>query len=223
MAMAQEPTSAEYDGMPKSAIATGLIDYILPPEEMPVRLVKYASDRHFKRDSRVSTRAEQSRESMEEIFHLLESKTGHSFSSYKKSTIGRRIERRMNAHNIKSLSSYLHFIQRNPAEVHTLFKELLIGVTHFFRDPDAFKNLNRVLRATLRNRPKDSTLRIWVPGCSTGEEAYSLAILLHEIMNSLKKYFPVQIFATDIDGEAINSARAGVYPAGLADDLTAGR
>jgi two-component system, chemotaxis family, CheB/CheR fusion protein len=223
MAMAQEPTSAEYDGMPKSAIATGLVDYILPPEEMPARLVKYASDRHLKRDFRVSTRAEKPRESMEEICHLLESKTGHSFASYKKSTIGRRIERRMNVHNIKSLSSYRQFIQRNPAEVHTLFRELLIGVTHFFRDPDAFKKLNRVLTATLRNRPKGSTLRIWVPGCSTGEEAYSLAILLHEITNSLKKYFPVQIFATDIDGEAINLARAGVYPAGVADELTAGR
>ena len=160
---------------------------------------------------------------MEELFHLLESQTGHGFSSYKKSTIGRRVERRMAAHNLKSLSSYLRFIQRNPAEIHTLFKELLIGVTHFFRDPEAFKSLSQVLSATLRKRPKDSTLRIWAPGCSTGEEPYSLAILLYECMSRLKKHFPVQIFATDIDSQAINLARAGVYSASVVAELTAAR
>jgi two-component system, chemotaxis family, CheB/CheR fusion protein len=223
MAMAQATASAEYDGMPRSAIATGLVDYILPAEKMPARLVKYVNHLHLKGDPRAVTRTEQPPEPMEELFHLLESQTGHGFSSYKKSTIGRRVERRMGAHNIKSLSSYLRFIQRNPAEIHTLFKELLIGVTHFFRDPEAFKNLSKVLSATLRKKPKDSTLRIWAPGCSTGEEAYSLAILLHECMSSLKKHFPVQIFATDIDSQAINLARAGVYSASVVAKLPAER
>jgi two-component system, chemotaxis family, CheB/CheR fusion protein len=223
MAMAQATASAEYDGMPTSAIGTGLVDYILPAEKMPARLVKYVNDPHLKVDPQAVTLAEQPPETMEELFHLLESQTGHGFSSYKKSTIGRRVERRMGAQNIKSLSSYIRFIQRNPAEIHTLFKELLIGVTHFFRDPEAFKSLSQVLSATLKKHPKDSTFRIWTPGCSTGEEPYSLAILLYECMSSLRKYFPAQIFATDIDSQAINLARAGVYSASAVAELTAAR
>jgi two-component system, chemotaxis family, CheB/CheR fusion protein len=223
MAMAQATASAEYDGMPSSAIATGLVDYVLPAEKMPARLMQYVSDPHLKGDLQAVTRTEQRPEVMEELFNLLESQTGHDFSLYKKSTSGRRIERRMGAHNIRSLSSYLSFVQRNPAEVHTLFKELLIGVTHFFRDPEAFKNLSKVLMATLRTRPRYSTLRIWAPGCSTGEEPYSLAILLHECMSNLKKHFPVQIFATDIDSQAINLARAGVYSASAVAELRAER
>ena len=221
MAMAQATASAEYDGMPRSAIATGLVDAVLPAEKMAARLMKYVSDPHRKGD--VGTHVEQPAESMEELFHLLESQTGHGFSSYKKSTIGRRVERRMASHNIKSLSSYLRFIQRNPAEIHTLFRDLLIGVTHFFRDPEAFANLSKVLKTTLRKRPEDSTLRIWSPGCSTGEEPYSLAILLHECMNKLKRHFRVQIFATDIDSQAIKMARAGVYAARVVTELTAAR
>ena len=213
MAMAQATASAEYDGMPRSAIATGLVDDVLPAEKMAARLMKYVSDPHLKGDLRAVTPTERPPEAMEELFRLLESQTGHRFSSYKKSTIGRRVERRMASHNIKSLSSYLRFIQRNPAEIHTLFRDLLIGVTHFFRDPEAFANLSKVLKTTLRKRPEDSTLRIWSPGCSTGEEPYSLAILLHECMNKLKRHFRVQIFATDIDSQAIKMARAGVYAA----------
>lgn len=223
MTMAQAPASAEYDGMPRSAIATGLVDDVLPAEKMPARLVKYVSDPNSKGDPQIVTRTEQSPEPMEELFRLLESQTGHGFSSYKKSTISRRVERRMASHNIKSLSSYLRFIQRNPAEIHTLFSDLLIGVTHFFRDPEAFKSLSKVLNTTLRKRPQDSTLRIWSPGCSTGEEPYSLAILLHECMNKLKRHFRVQIFATDIDSQAIRMARAGVYAARVVTELTAAR
>ena len=223
MAMAQATASAEYDGMPRSAIATGLVDDVLPAEKMPARLVKYVSDPNSKGDPQIVTRTEQSPEAMEELFRLLESQTGHGFSSYKKSTISRRVERRMASHNIKSLSSYLRFIQRNPAEIHTLFRDLLIGVTHFFRDPEAFKSLSKVLNTTLRKRPEDSTLRIWSPGCSTGEEPYSLAILLHECMNKLKRHFRVQIFATDIDSQAIKMARAGVYSGSVVSELTAER
>ena len=221
MAMAQATASAEYDGMPRSAIATGLVDYSLPAEKMPAQLIKYVSDRHFKGDA--GTHVEQPAESMEELFHLLESQTGHDFSSYKKSTISRRVNRRMGVQRIKSLSSYLAFIRRNPSEIDALFKELLIGVTHFFRDPEAFKSLSKVLSATLRKHPKDSTFRIWSPGCSTGEEPYSLAILLDECRSKLKKRFRVQIFATDVDSEAISLARAGVYSGSVVSELTAER
>ena len=146
---------------------------------------------------------------------LLRAQTGHDFSLYKKNTVYRRIERRMGIHQIDKLSTYVRFLQENPQELELLFKELLIGVTSFFRDPAAWEKLKTaVIPALLNDRPPNQALRAWVLGCATGEEAYSLAIVFKEAVERLKpaRGFKLQIFATDLDGDAIQRARAGRVP-----------
>ena len=157
---------------------------------------------------------------LQKIFVLLHSKTGHDFSSYKPTTICRRIERRMNLQEIEKISIYVRYLQENPEEVAILFKELLIGVTNFFRDKQAFEIIKaKALPQILKDKPKDYALRVWVPGCSTGEEAYSIAIILREYTEQLKQHYDIQIFATDINNESIQTARSGVYPASIAADV----
>ncbi|MGA2225097.1 MAG: CheR family methyltransferase, partial [Syntrophobacteraceae bacterium] len=151
---------------------------------------------------------------LQKIFVLLRAQTGHDFSFYKKSTIYRRVERRMTVHQIADISLYVRYLQENPNEIDLLFRELLIGVTSFFRDPESFEALKKEAEAyILEGRKQGSMLRIWVPGCSTGEEAYSIAILLMECLEGLgqKRRFKIQIFATDIHKEGIEKARQGVY------------
>ncbi|MFW6044523.1 MAG: chemotaxis protein CheB [Planctomycetota bacterium] len=220
MVMAQKPDSTEYDGMPRSAIATGLVDYELPPAEMPAQLIAYV-EHAFGRAPRPVRQFPRSENALKKIFILLRSRTGYDFSQYKPSTIQRRTERRMAVQQIKSMDNYVQFIQQTPEEVDALFRDMLIGVTSFFRDPEAFSALQeQVLPELFAAKSTDSEVRIWVPGCSTGEEAYSLAILLAEQQEELEKHFKVQIFATDIDSHALATARAGVYPASIADDIT---
>lgn len=157
---------------------------------------------------------------MQKIFLLVRSRTGHDFSAYKPSTIRRRIERRMNLHQIQAPAQYVRYPQENPHEIDILFKELLISVTNFFRDPEAFAVLEKtVLPALLKARPDDYTFRIWVPGCATGEEVFSLAILLRECLEAAKRQGDVQIFGTDLDNEAIEGARNGRYPDGISHDV----
>ncbi|NJL59884.1 MAG: protein-glutamate O-methyltransferase CheR [Desulfobacteraceae bacterium] len=157
---------------------------------------------------------------MQKIYILLRKQTGHDFSNYKQNTIFRRIERRMAVHHIEKIKYYIRYLQENPKEIETLFKELLIGVTGFFRDCDAFESLkNKVLSEYLKEKPNDYSLRIWVPGCSTGEEVYSIAIIVKECMELLNKDFNVQIFGTDIDADAIETARVGIYPMLIANDV----
>ncbi|GGA70860.1 chemotaxis protein CheR [Arenimonas soli] len=221
MVMVQSPDSTEFDGMPLSAIATGLVDYQLPPAEMPARLAAFA--KHAFGQTRVPAAVETplAETTLKKIFVLLRSQTGHDFSQYKPSTINRRVERRMAVHQIDLLESYVRFLQQTPAEVEALFRDLLIGVTNFFRDPDAFKVLEEhVLPKLFANKPVGSAIRVWCAGCSTGEEAYSIAILLRECMERLKQHYAVQIFATDIDSRAIATARAGIYPASIAADIS---
>jgi CheY-like chemotaxis protein len=183
LTMAQEEASARYPGMPHSAISSLLIDHIIPPEEMPERLLAYARGALRRARGDDSQAEGDGAETLQRIFLLLRSRTGHDFSHYKVSTILRRIERRINVHSIEGLKGYLRYLQTNPAELDLLFKELLIGVTSFFRDPDAFAFLSESVVPTLiEGKPEDYVLRAWVPGCSTGEEAYSLAILLRECM-----------------------------------------
>ena len=221
MAMVQEPSSAEYDSMPSSAIETGMVDYILSPEKMPAQLVTYKKHRVSRRVPMVVEGARSASESLQKIFQLLRSGTGHDFSFYKKNTLCRRIERRMSVHQIERLPDYVSYLERSPQEVTTLFKELLIGVTNFFRDSKAFESLSRCLMSeVLAHKPKDDAVRVWVPGCSSGEEVYSIAIILRECMDKLKKDFRVQIFGTDIDADAIDMARAGLYPASIVADVT---
>ena len=147
----------------------------------------------------------------------------HDFSLYKENTICRRIERRMHVHQLDEISTYVRYLQESEREIDILFKELLIGVTSFFRDPPAFEKLKEMLLEQLADKPNEYNFRVWVPGCSTGEEAYSVAILAQECMEELKAYFNIQVFGTDIDEEAINFARTGLYPASIAADVGEGR
>jgi two-component system CheB/CheR fusion protein len=221
MAIAQNPESTEYDGMPRSAIATGLVDYVLPPAEMPAQLMAYATHAFGKIPRAVSTTAVKIEDELKKIFVLLRTQTGHDFSLYKQNTIIRRVERRMALHQIERMDGYIRYLRQNPAEVEALFRDLLIGVTSFFRDPEAFLALkDEIIKHLFTQKPSGALLRIWAPGCSTGEEAYSIAILLIEQMETLKKNFKLQVFATDIDSRAIETARSGVYPASIATDVS---
>lgn len=218
--MVQEPSTAKYDGMPQSAIAAGYATHILPVEKMPAMLRELTRQSIFRQKLPRLPPAEEVN-GMNQILLQIRNSTSHDFSLYKKSTIGRRIERRMAHHNIEEMAVYARFLKQNPAEVHTLFKELLINVTSFFRDPEAFAALKQeFLAQLLPGKPDDYLFRIWVAGCASGEEAYSIAIVLREIMDESHRDFRVQIYATDLDDEAIATARTGCYPPNIAQDVT---
>ncbi|MEI8079391.1 MAG: chemotaxis protein CheB, partial [bacterium] len=221
MVMAQTPASTEYDSMPRNAIATGLVDYELPPAQMPAQLIAYATHVPLDSPPPAADPSPGMEGALKKIFVLLRTRTGHDFSLYKRNTIHRRIERRMAVQQIATVSEYIQFLQQTPAEVEALFRDLLIGVTNFFRDPEAFKVLEqKIIPQLFAGMPANGVIRVWVPGCSTGEEAYSIAILLAEQQELLKQSFHVQVFATDIDSQAIATARVGIYPASIAADLT---
>ena len=221
MVMVQEPDTAKYEGMPRSAIETGLVDFILPVEKMPEHLMRYIKNPIIRKNGKIAFGEASGRNQLQKILALIRSATGHDFSHYKHSTIERRIERRLAVHQIDSLPDYILFVQKKPAEIETLFKNLIIGVTSFFRDPKAYEVLEtQVLSRLIETKHPEDTIRCWVVGCSTGEEAYSLAILISEAMEKLKKHINVQIFATDIDEVAIDVARKGIYPAGISGDVS---
>jgi two-component system CheB/CheR fusion protein len=221
MIMVQDPASTEYDGMPRSAIATGLVDYELPPAEMPAQLIAYVAHAFSKPLRPATAPAPKAESAMKKIFILLRAQTGHDFSQYKPSTIHRRIERRMALQQIESIDAYVRYLQQTTAEAEALFRDLLIGVTHFFRDPEAFQALEeQVIPKLVAGNPEGAAVRVWAPGCSTGEEPYSIAILLAERQQAMKRSFKVQVFATDIDSQAIAAARAGLYPASIAADIS---
>ncbi len=210
MVMVQSTESSRYDGMPRSALNAGMADYVLPPEEMPRQLIAYADLAIAKKSGNKQLPLPSAEDDIKKVFILLRSQTGHDFSLYKDNTILRRIERRMSVNQISELRSYVRYLQQNPLETETLFKELLIGVTSFFRDPEAFEAIKqKVIPVILHGRPREQAVRIWVPGCSTGEEAYSIAIIVRDYMEIHKLNHEVHIFATDIDGEAIEAARQG--------------
>lgn len=221
MAMAQSIESSEYDGMPRSAIATGLVDFVLPPAEMPAQLISYAAHAFRTLYSSTSAALTKNENTIKKVFTLLRAQTGHDFSLYKPSTIHRRIERRMAVQRIENIESYIKYLQQTPEEVESLFHDLLIGVTNFFRDTEAFLALEQqVIPKLFIEKPAGSTIRVWSVGCSTGEEAYSIAILLAERQESSKQNYSVQLFATDIDSRAITFARTGLYPASIAADIS---
>ncbi|SPF37106.1 MCP methyltransferase/methylesterase, CheR/CheB with PAS/PAC sensor [Candidatus Sulfopaludibacter sp. SbA4] len=221
MAIAQNPASTEYDGMPRSAINTGLVDYVLPPAEMAAQLIAYVGHSFGGLPSPISAPGAAVEESQKEIFRLLRARTGHDFSQYKPNAITRCVERRMAVHRIAQLDEYARYLERTQAEVETLFRNLLIGVTSFFRDAKAFEALEeQAVPRLFAGKPEGSLIRVWVPGCSSGEEAYSIAILLQEQLEGLKQSLKAQIFATDIDRQAIDQARAAVYPASIAADIS---
>ncbi|MEO8120913.1 MAG: chemotaxis protein CheB, partial [Rhodoferax sp.] len=221
MVMAQNPASTEFDGMPRSAIATGLVDYELAPAEMPAQLIAYAAHAFGRSVPPISAPAPRTESALKKIFVLLRSQSGHDFSQYKPSTILRRIERRMAVHQIETIDDYVKYLQQTPIEGEALFRDLLIGVTNFFRDAEAFQALeNEVIPKLFEGKPTGALVRVWSTGCSTGEEPYSIAILLQERMEALKANFTLQVFATDLDSRAIATARSGVYPASIATDVS---
>ena len=220
MTMAQQPQSAKYAGMPSSAIATGLIDYTLAPEQMAEQLIAYAQSAYIGTGLRNDELSAFPADSLQKIFMLLRSRSGHDFSAYKDNTIRRRIQRRMNIHQLSAPKDYIDFLQNNAHEVDKLFKELLITVTSFFRDAEAWQALGEPLKAVIGRLPEHQSLRAWIPGCATGEEVFSLAMLLLECFDDVNRDADVQIFGTDLDADAIELARAGVYPEGIAADVS---
>jgi two-component system, chemotaxis family, CheB/CheR fusion protein len=224
MVMVQEEKEAKYDGMPRSAIDSGLVDFILPVGKMPKELMKYIQHPYIDEPLKTPTTREKFENYVQQILLLVRSKTGHDFSHYKQNTTRRRIERRMAVHQIESIKDYLLYLRKNASEAEALFKDMLITVTNFFRDPEAFEALQeKTIPALVSKKNIDSSLRIWVLGCATGEEAYSLAMILIEVMGKIGKKVDVQIFATDIDEEAIEFARAAVYPESIAADVSTER
>jgi chemotaxis methyl-accepting protein methylase/PAS domain-containing protein len=222
LVLVQDPASAKFDSMPRSAIDAGLADIVAPVEELPGKIVAYLQHAlHITKTEPALELKDQS--ALEKVLILLRSKTGHDFSMYKKSTVYRRIERRMGIHQIDKIALYARYLQANPQEVELLFNELLIGVTSFFRDPSAWQQLrDEAIPALFGAYPAGGVLRAWSVGCSTGEEAYSLAMVFKEALEQVKPRgsFSLQIFATDLDAASIGLARQGRYPANISADVS---
>lgn len=225
LTLAQSPGSAKFAAMPSSAIEAELTDLVAPPAELARLLLDRIAHPHLTSTTEAPIQQDNAdkRSAFEKICILLQTQTGHDFSLYKKSTIYRRIERRMGIHQLHAINDYVRFLQDNPQEIDLLFKELLIGVTHFFRDPAAWAYLEeKVLTDLIRSHSGNSLFRAWVAGCSSGEEAYTLAILFKEAVGQVKPSSRVelQIFATDLDPDAIARARQGCYPPSIASDVS---
>ncbi|MDZ4186210.1 MAG: CheR family methyltransferase [Desulfuromonadales bacterium] len=222
LVLVQEPVSAKFDSMPRSAIGADLADIVATVEELPGKIIAYLH--HALIIAKTDLPLEEKDQSaLEKVLILLRANTSHDFSLYKKNTVYRRIERRMTIHQISRIAGYVRYLQENPQETEILFKELLIGVTSFFRDPAAWEQLRtEVIPKLLADYPTGGVLRAWSAGCSTGEEAYSLAMVFKEAREQVKPAgdFTLQIFATDLDHDAIAKARAGVYPINISTDVS---
>lgn len=219
MTMAQEPRSAKYAGMPQSAIDAGVVDFVLPAAELGRQLCDYQHRRLLV--PRSPELDSDGARDFNKILVYLRDRTGNDFSQYKNNTTRRRIERRMDIHRVSTLAHYLRYLQSEHTEAEALFQELLIGVTSFFRDAPVFEALaTQGLSKLVDNKPDGYNIRVWVPACSTGEEAYSIAMLVHEYLSSHKLHHSLQVFGTDIDKEAIDKARQGLYPEGIANDVS---
>ncbi|HET6414098.1 MAG TPA: CheR family methyltransferase [Anaeromyxobacter sp.] len=224
LALAQDPKTTARGGLAHPLVEAGLADRALPVEEMPSALVAWARHLAFGKGAAGTTIDADLAGNLGAICEVLRRGTGHDFSHYKQGTLLRRIRRRLHAHRAASASDYLRVLERDPAEPRRLVKDLLIGVTQFFRDPDSFAALARqVLPTIMEGTPVDVPIRIWVPGCASGEEAYSLAILVHEHFRRQGTERRIQIFATDVDPETIAQARAGLYPSDIAEDVSSER
>jgi chemotaxis methyl-accepting protein methylase len=219
--LVQDPKTAKFDGMPRSAIDSGLADIVAPVDNLPGRILAYLQRTPLAHTSE-ATLAEKTQSALDKAIILLRTHTGHDFSLYKKNTFYRRIERRMGIHQIDKIADYVRYLQENSQELDLLFKELLIGVTSFFRDSAVWEELRKkILPALIASRPDGHVLRAWVPGCSTGEEAYSIAMVFKEVLDKVKpgKKIKLQVFATDLDKDAISKARQGLYPENICADV----
>jgi two-component system CheB/CheR fusion protein len=221
MVLVQDPASAKFDGMPRSAIEAVIADIVASASELPSKLIAYLK---FIPVIKINNEIEKKfKSNLDKIVILLREQSGHDFSLYKKNTLFRRIERRKGIHQIEKIQNYVRFLQENPKEVEILFKELLIGVTSFFRDYEVWEFLKESIFPELMNElPEGYTLRAWVPACSTGEEAYSLAIVFKEALAKIRKHknLSLQIFATDLDRDAIELARRGNFSRNITADIS---
>jgi len=222
---AQNEETAAYASMPHSAIAAGCVDFVLPPEKIASELVRIAQHPYLAHVSVKSVNPLPSEEDhLRKIFLLLRQHSGNDFTYYKQSTILRRIKRRILLHKLERLEDYLRYLQSTPAEVENLLRDLLINVTSFFRDPEIFEELqNIIFPSIMQNRANNVPVRIWVPGCSTGEEVYSIAICLFEFLGDMAANTAIQFFATDLDDEAVEKARRGIYAPTIAEVVSANR
>ena len=225
MTIVQDPETAIHAGMPRAALATGIVDLVLPVSRMPDKLIRYAHHPYVRCAAETpETAPENDQDALASILALVKARTQRDFRRYKRSTMRRRIERRMGLSHVVSLGDYLTVLRQNPIEVSHLAKDMLICVTNFFRDPPAWEVLAQdFLGPLVRLKEADEPLRVWLPGCATGEEPYSLAIVLHEQLALAQKTCPVQVFATDLNPEALNIARAGIYPLSIAADVAPDR
>ena len=213
LTIAQDPETAEFPDMPRNAIATQNVDFIVSPDKMGDLILKYIRHQGLDEFEMDESKVTASRLALQKLYHLLRAKTGLDFSLYKQNTLLRRIERRIKVTLVPDLEAYTNYLQDHPEEVDALFAEMLINVTHFFRDPQAFHALmDKAIRPLIPlKQAAQAPLRVWVTGCSTGEEAYSIAIAVHEQIEAGKADCKVQIFGTDLDAEAIETARRGLY------------
>jgi two-component system CheB/CheR fusion protein len=223
LALVQSPESAEYDGMPRSALTAGAVDALLPPADMPAQLMAYTQHRGRLHGPADLLPDAENDGTLARVCAVLRARVGHDFSEYKPTTLRRRVARRMAVAQLDHLDEYLRYLQSTPAEAEILFRDLLIGVTAFFRDPEAFAALAGRVVPALVARANEQQVRIWVPACATGEEAYSLAMLLQEGLDGLPAPGRIQLYATDIDPVAIERARTGLYPESIAADVSAER
>jgi two-component system, chemotaxis family, CheB/CheR fusion protein len=223
---AQDESTAKYDGMPRSAIAAGCVDYVLPPKEIAHELARIARHPYVFRDRNAES-AELlpiGSSGLGSIFNMLRRATGLDFTHYRQTTIVRRIHRRMVVHKIEKLDEYVKYLQSNPAELKALYQDMLINVTSFFRNPRVFDALkSQVFPNIFKSHPPDSTIRLWTPGCASGEETYSLAILLLEFLGEKASHVPIQLFGTDVSESSITRARAGLYPENIRGDVAPDR
>ncbi|MBV6273613.1 PAS domain-containing protein [Alcaligenaceae bacterium CGII-47] len=210
--LAQSPDTAKFDGMPSSAIAADLVDYILAPAKMPEALLTFLNHRRVALPGEPLATTD-AHTAYREILEILQTRDGHDFKSYKLSTLSRRIQRRPNLKDMKTLDEYADLLRNDPVEVAALVKDLLINVTSFFRDPEAWKTLQeKAIEPIIANRENRSPIRVWTPSCSTGEEAYSIAMLVTERAEAAGKQFDLKVFATDARESNLQKARNGIYP-----------
>ena len=220
----QDPATARYDGMPSSAVRNNLAAYVLDVEKIPAKLVSCIKTRVKKGAGKFNVPTDSTIYDTREVLKIIRSATTHDFSLYKQTTVGRRIERRMEACNAESIDAYARYLRGNPNETQILFKELLINVTNFFRDTEAFDVLkSEIFPQIFLDKPADYCFRIWVPAASSGEEAYSIAICLREYMDEIKQDFKIKIYSTDISEESIDTARSGIYPENIIIDVSPDR
>ena len=217
---AQDEESAKYDSMPRSAVASGCVDYVLPPKAIARELARIARHPYLVRDQSPEL-APAENTGLSLVFNLLRKSTGVDFTHYRQTTILRRIHRRMVVHKMEKIDEYVKYLQTNPAEIKALYQDMLINVTSFFRNPKVFDALRaQVFSSIMKNRSAEGSLRIWTPGCASGEETYSVAIALLEYLGDKASQTHVQFFGTDISESAISKARGGLYPENIQADVS---